>query len=431
MPYVPYLVLVAIGGGLVVTLRRHPDSRWAKAAFGAFAIAAIALLCIRSTGRATPFGDFDKAYYAAGRVVLSEPARLYECPNPDGLCFVNVPIVAVLFAPFAALPKIAGYVLFTVIGAAALVVMVAGLFVLTGARGWHRYAIVAMLLLNGPLYYSIRLGNTTHMVLMMIVLAFIGLSYGRNGRAGALLAIAALIKPPLVIWLPYFVVRREWRAALTMGLTIALAVAASLLWFGPGLHAIWLEQFVTGPSSKPMGAYNVQSVSGFLVRLTTSGTLVSWFPVEIGAGFRAVQIVLSALVVGVAVAAGIAAGRPRSTAERLREYSIVLIVMLALSPISWTHYYCFLLVPLAALTARAIGVSQHPVWLAAAAVAGVLVSLPVMLWVPAHPFWGAVIARILLSHYFFGAMLLLGVLAAASVVRHFRAAASTALPLPA
>ena len=45
------------------------------------------------------------------------------------------------------------------------------------------------------------------------------------------------------------------------------------------------------------------------------------------------------------------------------------------------------------------------------ATAVLLVSLPVTLWIPAHPFFGPVIARALLSHYVVGGALLLLTLA--------------------
>ena len=58
----------------------------------------------------------------------------------------------------------------------------------------------------------------------------------------------------------------------------------------------------------------------------------------------------------------------------------------------------------------------HPrLWRFSAAIAATLVSMPVMLWVPANRYSGALIARVLLSHYVFGAVVLLSILIAASI----------------
>jgi hypothetical protein len=161
----------------------------------------------------------------------------------------------------------------------------------------------------------------------------------------------------------------------------------------------------------------VQSINGFLVRLTTSGTLLNWKPVEVGWGFRIAQVVLSLVVITTALVSGVAGGAPRTAAAALREYSILICAMLALIPISWTHYYCFLLVPVASYVANRIDVPRTTVWITLVATSGLLVSLPVMLWVPSHPLYGALIARILLSHYFFGCCLLLATFLGAAVHR--------------
>jgi hypothetical protein len=417
MPYVPYLFLLLFACAAVWLVRRRGTGFVAKAVFTLFAICAIWFLSLHSSGRGTPFGDFDKAYYPAGRLAISEPARLYECGHPDGLCFVNIPIVALWFMPVAMLSLATAHILVTVVSIASVAALTWGLIVLTGAEGWRRYAVAAAVLLNGPLFYSVRLGNLTHVVLVIVVVAVLLLIRGHDVRAGVLLALCTLVKPPLLIWMPYFFLRRRWHAALGMGACLLIAVAASLAWFGLDLHRVWFDQFVAASNANAVGAYNVQSINGFLVRLTTSGTLLNWRPVEVGWGFRIAQVVLSLVVMTTALVSGVAGGAPRTAAAALREYSILICAMLALSPISWTHYYCFLLVPVASYVANRIDVPRTTVWITLVATSGLLVSLPVMLWVPSHPLYGALIARILLSHYFFGCCLLLATFLGAAVHR--------------
>ena len=380
MPYLPYFGLVGLAWLAIWNLERH-DNGLARRAFVCFAAAAIAFLAITSTGRGTPFGDFDKAYYPAGRNVLSAPSRLYDCGHDDGLCFVNPPVVALLFAPIALLPLYAAHGVVTLASVAAIALAVWLIVELCGARGTRRYAIVALVLLNGPLYYSVRLANLTHVVLVLLVIAMMWLVRGHEGRAGALLAVTALLKPPLLIWLPYFALRRRRRPAVAMALTLLLAGVMSVALFGVGLHLAWARQFVLGSSAHPIGAYNVQSIAGFLVRLTISGTLVNWRPVAVSHGFYMAQIAVTAGVVLLGLAAGAVAGAPRARATQLREYSMLLCVMLLVSPVSWTHYYCLLLVPLAAYVAQTTEVPHTRWWRLWMGSAALLVSLPVMLWV--------------------------------------------------
>jgi hypothetical protein len=428
MPYLPYLGLLLFGVAAVWFVRRRGSGVITNAVFMVFAISAVWFLSLNSSGRGTPFGDFNKAYYPAGQLAYTQPARLYDCVHADGLCFVNIPIVAFWFTPLSSLSLPAAHTVVTVVSAVTVAAIVWGLIVLTGASGWQKYAIAAAVALNGPLFYSIRLGNLTHVVLLAVVAAVFLLTRSRDVGAGILLALCALAKPPLLIWLPYFVLRRQWSAALGMSGCLLFAVAVSVAWFGVDLHRVWFDQFVAASNANAVGAYNVQSINGFLVRLTTSGTLVNWQPVDVGFGFRLAQVGLSLVVIAIALGSGILGGAPRTKPAALREYSVVLCAMLVLSPISWTHYHCFLLLPIAAYLANAIDVPRTTMWMVLVATSAFLVSLPVMLWVPQHPLIGAVIARILLSHYFFGCCLLLATLAAVAVnPRYARVRALAAL----
>ena len=64
---------------------------------GGVAVAALLVAVLRPAAWAS-LPDFDKAYYPAGHKALAAPATLYDAPVVD---FVNVPLVALLFAPFA------------------------------------------------------------------------------------------------------------------------------------------------------------------------------------------------------------------------------------------------------------------------------------------------------------------------------------------
>jgi hypothetical protein len=304
--------------------------------------------------------------------------------------------------------------MFTVVGIAALIMAIPVLSALTGATGWQRYAIVLLFVLNGPLYYSVRLANLTHIVLALVVIALMCLVSAREIAGGILLAVSGILKPPLLIWLPYFIIRQRWRAAAAMAATLTLVVAASLACFGTDLHVAWIGQFIDGANARPIGAYNVQSINGFLVRLSRGGTLANWQPVEVGIGYHVSQVLLNVLICTLA-AIGMWAGRLTGRAEELRDFSIVLCTMLLISPISWTHYYCLLLIPAAAYVTNTLELPRTPWWTAAMGVALILVSLPVMLWIPKPPLLGTIVSRILISHYVFGAFLLQTVLVCGAV----------------
>ena len=65
----------------------------------------------------------------------------------------------------------------------------------------------------------------------------------------------------------------------------ACAVGASIAWFGVDLHRFWFREFVLNQGARPIAAYNVQSVNGFLAHLLARGHLRDWYPIDAGARF--------------------------------------------------------------------------------------------------------------------------------------------------
>jgi glycosyl transferase family 87 len=248
--------------------------------------------------------------------------------------------------------------------------------------------------------------------LPFLIAAFAALTRRHDGRAGAVIGGLAVIKPPLLLFLPYLLFRGRWRAALALIGCVAAAGVLSVLWFGPQLHRIWLTQLVGPFASRPVGAYNVQSIAGMLAHFERPEDLANWVPLEVSTAFLAVYYSLVAVVLAAAATTLLVSGPPSTVTTQWTELNIVLVLVLLVSPLTWTHYYAFCLIPLACYISRAGGVGDTAVTFAVVAGA-VLVSAPVVLALPQLPVLGALFARVLVSHYVIGALLLLGALCAA------------------
>ncbi len=405
--YVVWFVLAGFAG-TIVRSRRERAQPWQPAAMAAVCAASLFAFVIVDWGRATPFGDFNKAYYAAGSRILTDPSALYAC-DVSNLCFVNLPLVALAFTPLAVLGRTGAQAVFSILGVAAVVVAAAITIRELRATGARRYAIVAVFALSGPLMYSLRLGNVSHALLPVLALAFIWLARGREARAGIALAVLAINKLPFLLFLVYLLVRRRWIAAAAFGASIAIMAVASLALFGTGLHEAWIDG-VVGPFARwPIGAYNVQSISGLLAHYMMPGHLTDWVPLPPPRPFTVIRYAML-LAIGSLVALTLRRGDvPRHPREHVLELNIVLLVALLASPVTWTHYYAFAVVPLAWLMAH--DRRGHHRWLLS--LATVLVSLPVVLPRVPHPLAAALIERVLISHYVWGALLLLAMLCAA------------------
>jgi hypothetical protein len=370
------------------------------------------------------FGDFTKAYYFAGQQVLQGSRDLYGDACVRG--YVNIPIVAIAFAPFAQFsPAMAGG-LMAAVGVATTAAACGGLLRLTQVTGWRQWALVGLFLASGPVYYNLRLGNTTQYVLLLLIGALACWRKGWPEVAGGLVAIAGIIKIPILLLGVYFLLRGRLRTGLGFGLGLIAVVGLSLLLFGPALHGTWYTQCIQPFAGKPLSAFNVQSVDGLLARLL-GGNPATWIPMTVGLPFKLLRYGLLSAIVGAVVWTFWRAQQPlkpsvstekpsMSTVPRVKtvprvelEWVTVLCLALLISPISWTHYYLLLLLPIGLLLGhpQTIPPGGHSLLLLSA----LLISLPVTLYQPAGMPW--LLGQAGFSHYFIGGVLLLSVLLAA------------------
>lgn len=367
------------------------------------------------------FSDFFKAYYPAGEAVMTNgPNPPWSQAEGGAVTFVNLPILAWLFAPLASLNDFDAAWTFLALGIFAMLTA----WALLARLGWHGASGAALLLfiflVNGPMVNSLREGNTTHVLLLLLVIALLLWRAGWDYGAGLVLGFCAIFKLPLLLFGGYFVFRRRWRIVAGGVTALASIVGLSLWYFGLATHIAWyrfcVEPFLFGV----IPAFNVQSIDGFLVRLTTGDSLLrDWMPMSMPPLYRMARTVLLAVIYAGTFWLIWRGERreplPRATgalsARDLLEFALVLNLALVSSPVSWTHYYLLLLLPwalyhggLLALTDDAM--SRSLMWSGLA-----LTSLPVLM--PAFsPGWTAeLVARTLVSMWLYGGLLMLAALA--------------------
>ena len=347
------LCLALLAGGLIGLYRLAPRVS-GPVLLGASAVAAtiFATVLAAISKPDVMLIDFFKAYYPAGRTVLRHPDQLE--PLLRNCDYVNIPVVSLLFAPLGAFPPpIAGYA-FTVLGLGAT--GIAWWLLVRAARLQTREAAVLLFLFgaSGPLAYSLKIGNTTHIVLALVTGAFLLLRQRRDFAAGALLGLVAVVKLPLMLFGVYFLARRRWRSVAGMVAVGAVAGVLSLAIFGWGLNLFWYQHCVAPFSRDPMAAFNVQSIHGALARLERGyGALEDWNPVPLSSLSHHLATALVAILyiaVFVAVWRSLRSARARvAAAETVRELELLLVLTLALiaGPMAWSHYYALLLMPVA------------------------------------------------------------------------------------
>jgi hypothetical protein len=309
------------------------------------------------------FNDFRKAYYPTGQAMLEDRSAL--APLIESVMFVNLPVVAYLFAPLGLFSFKAAAVIFLLLGTLATLWAWALLAREAQLSTNEKWVLLLLFAACGPLLYSFKEGNTSHMVLLGLVAALILMTRSRNAAAGAVLGICALVKLPLLIFGAYFLLRRNWPATIAFSATLAIAGVLSVLIFGWELNQRWFELCVVQFSRNPIGAFNVQSVPGFLLRLEGGAEIMrDWSAVPVGPLHKVIGTGSSLLMFAIAIA--VCARRPHADNDAQSkdwlhlEYALVVTLAVVSSPMSWSHYYCWLLIPVAFFLGEKSAVALPP-----------------------------------------------------------------------
>jgi len=369
------------------------------------------------------FEDFEQHYYIGGKAALEAPAALgplVERGVEDG--FTNLPIVAYLFFPLATLPVNVATLIFTLVGLAMTFAAWLLLVRLANLEGSARWWLLFLFAASGPLHYSVREGNTSHVVLLAVAAALYFLRSSKPIIAGALLGLAAVIKLPLLLFGVYFVLRRNWRSAIGFASICVASVLLSVLVFGWELNQRWLES-VQQYSREPLGAFNVQSIPALLVRVAGGPEVLRDFtPHSTGTTQQLVGSFIVGLLYVAALYAcwkhtGAAAVVAPGATDRKRELEFLLVLSLAVisSPLSWSHYYALLLMPMAFFLGSRLPLTRDP-RLRRLGWVGIVLTVPVVtvLDLPGRPLT-ELYARVGVSHLLLGGLIWFALLAWARI----------------
>jgi len=297
-------------------------------------------------------GDFF-VYYRTGHRVLHGLA-IY--PPEDSDRFLYAPVFALLFAPFALLPRHAAQGAWFIFNAWGLVAFVVG----SGIMLFGRSRRLSAASLAVPIVLSFRFigNNIEHGQINLPVLALCvwAIVYSREDRpmlSGAMIAAAVLVKPFAMIAGLYLVLRRRWSVvawALVAGAALFLLPIAVL---GPaGLIDQTLAYFRSVSSMTTQyrtmltNQSAVSAAARLIERFGDPAQADGELPLRIGMALEGVMLAAMTLW----TIASSRADRYRvPTADRFL-VACFFCLMPAFAPISWKSYFAALLAPYMLLT---------------------------------------------------------------------------------
>lgn len=186
----------------------RPPLWLAAAAVASFWAAFLGIVLLVRTFVDDPYGNDFRVFYAAAKVGLGAGwSHIYDAnllraasaafPARDQIYdsahfYVQTPLLAWIIAPLTALPEPAAFVLWSLIGLAAFVV---AWIVACPFTGLGRITLLLLGLALWSVEESLRFGQPTLLMLAMVAVAWQQTRRGRPVAAGALLALAVMIKP--------------------------------------------------------------------------------------------------------------------------------------------------------------------------------------------------------------------------------------------
>jgi hypothetical protein len=365
------------------------------------------------THDAQDFGVFlaSARHDLAGRSIYAVQHRRSSTGERTAPLNLNLPHTMVLLRPLARLSDRAALLTWMTLG---LVLGLAAAVASISTLGWRPRVLPALLVVLyliawAPSAAFTSTAQITFYVTAPVVAAWLACRRQHSATAGAWIGLAAAVKPFLLVFLPYFAIRRDGRALSAMAVVFAAVFAVGVAVFGVGAYAEWLRQL---PQVTWSSHFLNASALGFLQRTlgrSGYGTIAS------------APGVVVPLAMALAVAVGcitLAAVRRRATSPSQidADWAALLLASLLMSPLGWNYYLWIAVWPVAAVIAcrqpwrRG---SRHDVWLVPG-IAG-------WLWWGAMTQWGQphVWATITAASLYFWALLALWIWAVGAI-RHER-----------
>jgi alpha-1,2-mannosyltransferase len=270
--------------------------------------------------------DFEVYYRAGTRARQAEP--LYRATDGH-FQHKYLPVFAVAAAPLTLLPLNAAKVVWFFVTVAALALLVAMSIVLLPDRRAGPWALAGLTTLAMLKFYlhELNLGQCNSLLALFVVAAAGSFRRARPARAGGWLAVSAVVKPYTLVFLPYLVLTRRWRALAACAAVVIAALLLPAAIYGVRGNFVELRDWIrTITETTAPNLLNQDNVSVWAM-------YAKWFGIGRLAAFLAIGTIAGLLGVVAAVARE---GEGLTRPEYLEIATLMLLVPI-LSPQGWDY----------------------------------------------------------------------------------------------
>lgn len=357
----------------------------------------MAVVCVRSMRNSEDFGG----YVLVGNLILAGE-HPYDAAPPGISTWP--PVFGMLCVPLALLDGVStplARATWLLLVAAALFWALRELALLVHGRrlGWTLGLPLGSAALIVPLLlaHAAVLGNFLHLQISTVMFAAVLVALrldaeGRSWRGGLLLGAVAALRVMPVVFIPYWLWRGRWRAALAASVGLILVSLLPVLVYGPATFAEYTSSWLDVVSGGAWGVGKMnQSMPAAWDRLLGHGIVPFVADPQVAldpSGSPVVRlVVLATMAITGALALVLFRGRTAPGGSiALVEWSIVFLVAAAYGPVCWKSYLVVALLPLVLLWKFArdprssVAIRRLALW--TLVVGGGLLALP------GRDFWG-------------------------------------------
>ena len=272
--------------------------------------------------------DFEVYWRAASRAAAAQP--LYR-PDDGHFQFKYLPAFAVLAIPLGFLPLQTAKLFWFAVSVALTVLLVRLNTHLPAERRKPVWLLATILVIVFGKFYAheLVLGQVNMLFAVVATLMLLSIKAKRENVAGALVALAIVIKPYAVLFVPWLIARRKVGsiAAACLGLGAVLLLPAVVYGFAGNvaLHREWWRT-VTDTTAPNLSVYDNISLAAMSFRM-------------LGPGDLSAQVAYGAGLVLLAVAAVVFLLRRGVRFPEALEGGVLLILMPLLSPQGWDYVF--------------------------------------------------------------------------------------------
>lgn len=391
------------------SIRRPPAPARLGRAFGLLLVLAFAATAVRyylKAEKPSRTGELTRTAFLRWRpqiLALQTPTNIYTAFN-----YPNPPIMALVLAPFVALPPLVGAMAWFAAKVAMAVWFLRWAVRALGANppGWALGA--AVLFAMHPILGDLSHGNVNLFIAFLVLGALALFTARRDFAAGVVLALAIACKVTPALFLPYFVWKRAWRAVagtlVGLALWLLIVPGTALGWSrNVELLGSWFDTMVKPfvVEGKVTSEHANQSIPGLTFRLLTAEPSFLDYDEDdkpVASDYHNVaslapgqaQLIVKGLM-GLFAVAIVAlcrwpthrAGVPRAGPLLMAEFALVLLGMLLFSERTWKHHATTLIVPFVVLawaaTAAELPSRTRRCVIGASVVIGLLLVVPSLL----------------------------------------------------